>query len=79
MDSYKFVLLSCSPVVQHDVRQPDLVRRNVQPAYVTVLFRIPRQLLILPLLLQPHVRRHDLTALRLQTVNKPHDVTTGTC
>ncbi len=56
-----------SLVVEHDVRPPDVVGGHVQHVDAAVLRRVPLQLVVVPVLLHPQVRRHDLV---LQVLKK---------
>lgn len=49
-----------SLVVEHDVRSPDVVRRHVQHVHAAVLPRLPAQLVVVPRLFYPQIRRHYL-------------------
>ena len=54
-----------SLVVQHDVRQPDVLRGHVQGLDAAVLGRVPRQLVVVPLL---SARRWQGVNCQLSTV-----------
>ena len=75
-------ILVDSPVVEHDVRQPDLVGRHVQSLHPAVLSGVPHQLVVVPLLAtQTHVLYSDceykthartLAYIDTYTVNKDY-------
>ena len=45
-----------APVVEHDVRQPDLGRRHIEAPHSAVVVLVPRQPKVVPLLRYAHVR-----------------------
>ena len=47
-------------VVEHDVRQPDVLAGHVEELDPAVVLRVPGELVVSPLLLHPHVGRQDL-------------------
>ena len=53
-------------VVEDDVWQPYPVARDSEAVDAAEVFGIPRQQLVAPLLIQPHVCRHHLILLILQ-------------
>ena len=52
----------CSLVVEHDVREPDVGGGHVEAVHAPVLLRVPAELVIKPVLLDPEVSRHHLLA-----------------
>ena len=47
-------------VVENDVREPNLFGGYMKLAHAPVLLGIPAELVVIPFLLDPHVRGHDL-------------------
>ena len=62
-------------VVEDDVWQPYPVARDPEAVDAAKVLGIPRQQLVAPLLIQPHVGRHHLILLILQRADRRIDRT----